>query len=228
MLKGKKSIRRKPRKENKMSRIFKSFFIIFTSIAAVSLFTSSYFSDSVTVSGNTIQIGTWPVSPGRIVINEVLYNPLGADTGNEFIELYNSGGSSVNMSGWQMGTDSTYYSLPTFSLGSDAFVIIHWDASGTNDSNNLYTGSLTNLSNTAGSVFIFNNTTKNSSTIVDFLEYGASGQTWESTASSAGIWTSGSFISNVAEGHSISRNPNGKDTNSISDFIDQSNPTPGS
>ena len=200
--------------------------MIFASLVVVSLFTNSYFSDSVAVSGNTFRAGTWPV-PGRIVINEVLYNPVGSDTGNEFIELYNAGGTSVDITGWQVGSDSQYYTLPAFSLSPAAFVVIHWNASGANNANDLYTGSLTNLSNTAGSVFIFNSSTKNSSTIVDFLEYGAGGQTWESTAVSAGIWTAGNFVGNVSEGHSIERRPKGYDTNSPADFIDQNNPTPG-
>ena len=92
-----------------MRYILKSAFIIFSSIVMVSLFTNSYFSDSVTVSGNSIQAGTWPTSPGRVVINEVLYNPSGTDTAHEFIELYNAGDTAVDMVNWQVGTDSNYY-----------------------------------------------------------------------------------------------------------------------
>lgn len=47
-----------------------------------------------------------------IVITEVMYNPDGADTGNEWIELYNSGASAVTLvagsSGWKVNDGSNH------------------------------------------------------------------------------------------------------------------------
>ncbi len=39
---------------------------------------------------------------GKSMINEVMANPSGTDTGNEYVEIANTGIGSVNMSGWQL------------------------------------------------------------------------------------------------------------------------------
>ncbi|HVG60370.1 MAG TPA: lamin tail domain-containing protein [Hyalangium sp.] len=41
-------------------------------------------------------------SPGQIIINEILANEVGSDTGGEFIELVNVGGLPVDLSGWKL------------------------------------------------------------------------------------------------------------------------------
>jgi len=43
---------------------------------------------------------------GQVIINEVMFNPLGDENRNEFIELYNSGNQPVNVNGWKI-SDST-------------------------------------------------------------------------------------------------------------------------
>lgn len=42
------------------------------------------------------------VSAHEIRINEVLYDPVGADTGHEFVELYNAGPVAVDLNGWRL------------------------------------------------------------------------------------------------------------------------------
>ena len=37
-----------------------------------------------------------------VVINEVLYDPEGADSGYEWIELFNAGDQSVNLENWKI------------------------------------------------------------------------------------------------------------------------------
>ncbi|RLF34291.1 MAG: hypothetical protein DRN07_00275 [Thermoplasmata archaeon] len=47
------------------------------------------------------------VVPGvPLVITEIMYNPAGVDTGNEWIELYNMGASELNLSGWTIKDDA--------------------------------------------------------------------------------------------------------------------------
>jgi len=49
-------------------------------------------------------------STDAIVINEIMYNPDGTDTGHEWIELYNNEASDVDITGWKFyegGTDHT-------------------------------------------------------------------------------------------------------------------------
>src|SRR3989339_2043602 len=40
-----------------------------------------------------------------VVINEIMYNPLGADDYTEWVELYNNGTLSVDLTGWQLCED---------------------------------------------------------------------------------------------------------------------------
>jgi hypothetical protein len=44
-------------------------------------------------------------SPGQVIINEILANEAGSDTGSEFIELVNVGGTAVDLSGWTLSDD---------------------------------------------------------------------------------------------------------------------------
>jgi beta-lactamase superfamily II metal-dependent hydrolase len=45
-------------------------------------------------------------SPGQVVINEILANEVGSDTGTEFVELVNVGGTAVDLSGWTLSDDT--------------------------------------------------------------------------------------------------------------------------
>lgn len=50
----------------------------------------------------------------QIIINEFLPDPVGADTENEWIELYNKGGAATDIGGWLLGNskEDRFYSLP--------------------------------------------------------------------------------------------------------------------
>lgn len=159
-----------------------------------------------------------------VVINEVYYN---TSTGNQWIELYNGGCLTINLSGFDLDVAGTYYHFNSFLLAAHTFTIVHVNAIGTNNAMDLYQGNSANMSKTSGTAALFNSTTHSSKTIIDFVEYGASSQTWQSAAISAGLWDAGDFVPNVATGHSIERNSLGQNTHKSSDFIDQTNPTPG-
>lgn len=49
------------------------------------------------------------LSASNVVINEVLYDAEGNDSGNEWIELYNAGTDSVNLSGWSIQKASSEF-----------------------------------------------------------------------------------------------------------------------
>lgn len=52
----------------------------------------------------------------EIVVNELLPNPIGSDTENEFIELLNVGSTSINLTGWKLDDEdggSTPYTIPS-------------------------------------------------------------------------------------------------------------------
>ena len=162
----------------------------------------------------------------QVVINEVFYDAVGGDTGKEWIELYNPSGSDVNLNGYDLCARSSGgdYTFGLFTLLSGSYVVVYWNKDGTNTATELYTGSLANISDSHGSVTLFNSTSHSSSTIIDFVEWGAGGQTFESTAVSAGIWTEDDFVPKVDPGHSMEYDGSG-DTSL--DWFDQQNPTPG-
>ncbi|MBS3164767.1 lamin tail domain-containing protein [Candidatus Woesearchaeota archaeon] len=48
-----------------------------------------------------------PSALGAVMISQVLYDPLGTESGGEAVELYNSAGTTVNLSGWWLATDAS-------------------------------------------------------------------------------------------------------------------------
>ena len=161
---------------------------------------------------------------GAVVINEVLYNAEGVDTGKEYIILYNNGDTNFDLTGYQLNAVSgDYYTFPGFSLSAKSFINIYWRKDGTNSTTDLYTGITgfdANMGDTSGWVALFKNSQQTKDTIVDYLEYGAGGKTFESKAVDAGIWTTGSFIGNVQEGKAIKLQTDGIDNNLPSDWIE--------
>ena len=72
----------------------------------------------------------------------------------------------------------------------------------------------------------FKSLPKDSSTIVDYVEYGSAGNDDEVKAVGAGIWTTGAFVPIIpAEGYSMELI--GADNNLVTDWQDQAVPTPG-
>jgi competence ComEA-like helix-hairpin-helix protein len=67
------------------------------------------------------------VYPAGVVINEILPNPEGADETNEWIELYNSNSSDIDLSGWQLqdtnGTITTYTIAQGTKILANSFLI---------------------------------------------------------------------------------------------------------
>jgi len=59
---------------------------------------------------------TVPEYSSAIIINEILPNPVGSDTANEFIELRNTSDTTIDISGWQLDDasgGSTPYAIPS-------------------------------------------------------------------------------------------------------------------
>lgn len=58
---------------------------------------------------------------GQVIINEIMYNPLGNDTNSEWIEIYNNGTEIVNLTGWKFFEANTNHGL---SLGQGEMTIL--------------------------------------------------------------------------------------------------------
>lgn len=166
-------------------------------------------------------------SYGDVVINELFYDPSGGDTGEEWIELYNNESSAISIDGYCLYASGEHYVFGSFTLGAGAYIVVHWNAEGTDSSTDLYTGTTgwSNMGNSSGSVALWNtHDSHTQDTIVDFMEYGAGGQSFESAAAGAGIWTAGDYAPDVDTGHSLEYDGLG-DTGS--NWFDQTVPTPG-
>ncbi len=59
-----------------------------------------------------------------IFINELLPDPEGLDTTDEWIELINEGAAAVNLTGWQLTDTSTYYPLDGITLNSEEILLV--------------------------------------------------------------------------------------------------------
>jgi len=46
-----------------------------------------------------------------LVINEIMYNPVGEDSGREWVEIYNNDSETYNMTGWKFNTNNTNHTL---------------------------------------------------------------------------------------------------------------------
>jgi predicted extracellular nuclease len=116
---------------------------------------------------------------------------------NDFIELFNRGTTTVNLSGWSVqynsatGTSSYLVTNLSGSIAPGKYYLVQ-EAAGGGGTTNLpapdATGTI-NLSATAGRVALVNNTTAlpasaaaNASGIVDFVGYGSSAATFEGSA----------------------------------------------
>jgi len=59
-----------------------------------------------------------------IVLNELMYHPIDNDDDREFVELYNRGGSTVDMSGWEL-TSGVRFVLPAgTTLGPGEYLVV--------------------------------------------------------------------------------------------------------
>ncbi len=60
---------------------------------------------------------------GELIVSEVHYNPTGADTGFEFIELYNNTGSAIDLSLWRID-GAVDFALPAMNLAAGSTVVL--------------------------------------------------------------------------------------------------------
>lgn len=77
-----------------------------------------------------IETGVFQTS-NSIFISEILPNPKGEDTKEEFIEIYNNGGDDIDLYGWKLGDASgKKFSFKNENIKAHQFLIIKRDKSG--------------------------------------------------------------------------------------------------
>jgi regulation of enolase protein 1 (concanavalin A-like superfamily) len=64
------------------------------------------------------------LKPSPVVINEIMYNPLSGDDDDEFVELFNRSGATVDLSGWRL-RDGIDFDLPaSTTLAANSYLVI--------------------------------------------------------------------------------------------------------
>ena len=160
------------------------------------------------------------------VLNEILYDPTGGNVGNQLIEIKNIGDATADIGGWWFCNRFAYIQLPGGTvIPAGGIIVIHVGSSGTNTSTDIFLSNMGSLNASASDVSLYiNGTFTSSSSIRDFVQWGSGSNGRVSVAVSAGMWTAGDFVTDVAEGHSIEYDGQG---NSSSDWFDQPVPTIG-
>lgn len=143
--------------------------------------------------------------------------------------VYNPSDTVMNLSGYELNaTSGDYYQFQSLLLSPKASFLVDWASEGTNSVEAVYTGksSFSNMGNSYGWVALFENSNHTKDSIVDYVEYGKGGNTWESTAVSAGIWGKDQFVPLVQnEGDPIRLMSEGQDNNLVSDWHEYVFPT---
>ncbi len=152
-------------------------------------------------------------SVGTILISEVYYDTTGTDSVEEYVELYNTGTVSIDISGWTLTDNYSSFTIPANTIvEGQSTVIVAADAAGFNALFGFtpdVSGSSLALSNSGDEV-----TLKNTSAAeIDFVA-------WENYVSGWSVYANTS--------NSIERNPVNIDTDTVSDWLSNVTPTPGS
>ena len=193
--------------------------------------------ETPTPSPTETPIPTSPASPtpspiaNHLVINEVYYDVCskdncggnkGSDGKNEWVEIYNPTSNSIDISGWKICDNTGCETVSSSSaIPTGGFAIItpqsdtwnYWSIPAGVVKISLGTSNIgSGLNNDSDRVILKDN----NGNVVDQMSYGA-----DTTAFNPAC-------PNVPEGHSLERNPSGKDTDTAGDFVDRSSPTPGS
>lgn len=159
----------------------------------------------------------------HMVISEVFYDvddAHGSEGQNEWVEIYNGTGASVDMTGWElMDASSSTDAFGTTTLGNGEYMVVTY-ASTTEGFWAFATGTLVvvldnnignGLGNGGDSLYLLDA----SSTVIDSVSWGTNTDAFDPAAP------------DVDEGHSLERNPVTTDTDTAGDWSDQETPNPG-
>jgi phosphatidylserine/phosphatidylglycerophosphate/cardiolipin synthase-like enzyme len=169
----------------------------------------------------------------RLVINEFIPDPAGADAENEWIELFNNDTSKINLTGWEL-TDQdgeVDYTFGSMEIPQQKYIVIHTgfgndDLDFSDGAANLYMSRTSGMLNNDGDDILLLN---NVGLTIDYSAFGKSiyidpppwgKSSWDGIWYDSGVsnYTTGLPNPNVDFGSSLSRTSNGQDTNSVSDW----------
>jgi hypothetical protein len=177
-------------------------------LLVLALLLSSHLSASIGASSSTI------------LISEVLYDPLGTEPNEEWIELYNNTSSPMELTDWTISDNiSTDVISPTVTIpvggcmviaASEDFYANYPDFTG--DIVFVADGKLGNGLGNSGDRLILKD---GEGIVIDQMSYGTDTTAFDPPCP------------DVDAGHSLDRSPANEDTDTAEDWIDQESPNPG-
>jgi hypothetical protein len=73
---------------------------------------------------NTPGTNNSPIVIGDIVINELMYDPISGNDDDQYIELYNKGTNTINLSGWQFTAGVTYTFPTNTAINPNGYLVV--------------------------------------------------------------------------------------------------------
>lgn len=146
----------------------------------------------------------------QVSISEIMYNPKGADTGREWVEIFNDGASAIDLTGWKFNEGNTNHGLTAVRGGTNisaaGYAVIADDATKflvdfPNFSGVLFDSSFS-LNNTGETIAIKDN----SLNIIDSVTYSADqggNDNGDSLQKVKGVWLAASSTPGVAPAGSL-------------------------
>lgn len=119
-------------------------------------------------------------APAQLVINEVLFDPVGADIGAEIVEIKNVSGAPFDPAGWFLCVPFRYDALAGITIPTDGVVRLHLGATGTNTATDHFLPAFANapareLDNIGDEILLYRSSLFFLETeIVDFVKWGQS------------------------------------------------------
>jgi hypothetical protein len=147
-----------------------------------------------------------------LVINEIFVFPFGG--GAQFVEIYNRGGTEVDMSGYGLCVEpaspeqdpSCFEMSAGTVLPSDQYLVIWLNRGGVNTGQVIFTGAFVNVAASGDAMALLASPNlSNANNFLDYVLWGSGGAVLETLAAGAGLWEVGDSVdvSAVSEGASL-------------------------
>ncbi len=160
-------------------------------------------------------------SPSTLLISEVLYDPLGTEPNEEWIEVFNNSASPMELTDWTISDNlSTDVISPTTTIPAGGCMVIAASSEDFYANYPAFTGAIVfiadgrignGLGNTDDRLILKDG----EGTLIDQVSYGTDTTAFDPPCP------------DVSAGHSLERSPANVDTDTFEDWIDQEVPDPG-
>ena len=145
---------------------------------------------------------------GQVVLNEVLYDPAGVNTGQQLVEIQNLGPDPADIGGYWISFPPAAWKFPRpTNLPVGGILVVHLNRSGSNAAAEFFTGTsgMRNLKSNDSLSLFKGEPFSDPALLVDYVEWGLPGQAGEEVAVDAARWENGATvqISSLREGSSI-------------------------